>query len=274
MHSKKGFTLIELLVVIAIIALLMSILMPALNRVKEQARTLACTSNLKQWHMQATIYAEANDGKIWSGYGGTGYWWPWQLDEQLKDWKRNKTWFCPTATKPLTDEAGNSTNRFTITSAWGIYRENEGGNSAGPNGIAGSYGINGYALSITGATFEGNVPVRNGWRTISEGGGHEVPLFVDSLRFDLWPLPTNAPASNELAAWSTGSGFNMARCCINRHDGAVGCSFLDGTARKVPLKELWTLKWHKEFNTAGPYTTAGGVSPDAWPDWMRSLPEF
>jgi len=51
MGKRKGFTLIELLVVIAIIAVLMAILMPALNRVKEQGKRVVCMSNLKQLTM-------------------------------------------------------------------------------------------------------------------------------------------------------------------------------------------------------------------------------
>jgi len=56
MKSKKAFTLVELLVVISIIALLMSILMPALAKVREQARNTVCASNLRQQVIAMAAY--------------------------------------------------------------------------------------------------------------------------------------------------------------------------------------------------------------------------
>jgi len=209
MGEKRGFTLIELLVVIAIIALLMSILIPALAKVREQSRTIGCLGNLRQWGIVSTMYAEANSGKLWSGIGTTGWWWLFQLPDNLKDWKQNKTWFCPTATKLQVDENGVSAQVLNIFNAWGIYKDP----------------YQGYT----------------------------------------------APAQNEYAAWTD---YDMARCCINRHMGYVGCTFADASCRKVALKELWTLQWSKSFNTRGPWTQAGGVDASAWPDWIRPLKDF
>lgn len=72
MKKPKAFTLIELLVVIAIIAILMAILMPALNRVKEQGKRAACLGSLKQLALCWIMYADENDDKIVNGeaYGG------------------------------------------------------------------------------------------------------------------------------------------------------------------------------------------------------------
>lgn len=62
--QRKAFTLIELLVVIAIIALLMGILMPALQRVKEMARQQTCASRVRQQLLASIMYAEENNGKL------------------------------------------------------------------------------------------------------------------------------------------------------------------------------------------------------------------
>jgi hypothetical protein len=62
--------------------------------------------------------------------------------------------------------------------------------------------------------------------------------------------------------------------CINRHNGHVNTPFLDWSVRKVGLKELWVLKWHDEFDTAGRWTKAGGVKPEDWPLWMRSFRDY
>src|SRR5210317_946950 len=67
MRKQKGFTLIELLVVIAIIAILMAILLPALNRVKEQGKRAVCLSNLKQLSLAWILYADENDDILVNG---------------------------------------------------------------------------------------------------------------------------------------------------------------------------------------------------------------
>jgi len=61
MCRKKGFTLIELSVVIAIIALLMALLLPALELAKSQAKTVICQSNLQQWNDIWTMFFQETD---------------------------------------------------------------------------------------------------------------------------------------------------------------------------------------------------------------------
>ncbi len=60
MKTRIAFTLIELLVVIAIIAVLMGILMPALRKVKENARRISCVANLSSLSKDIQVYADGS----------------------------------------------------------------------------------------------------------------------------------------------------------------------------------------------------------------------
>ena len=63
-RQKSGFTLIELLVVVSIIALLVSILLPALGKAREQARITVCSSNLHQFNFAFLYYADDNEDRF------------------------------------------------------------------------------------------------------------------------------------------------------------------------------------------------------------------
>lgn len=67
MKKKRAFTLVELLVVISIIALLVSILMPALGKARFQAKVLTCMTNLHQWGQIINLYAAENNGRLPAG---------------------------------------------------------------------------------------------------------------------------------------------------------------------------------------------------------------
>jgi prepilin-type N-terminal cleavage/methylation domain-containing protein/prepilin-type processing-associated H-X9-DG protein len=68
--TNRGFTLIELLVVIAVIAILMAILMPALNRAREQGQRAVCLGNLKQLGLAGIMYADENNQRLVNVAGG------------------------------------------------------------------------------------------------------------------------------------------------------------------------------------------------------------
>ncbi len=281
MSKRRGFTLIELLVVIAIIAILMGILMPTLRKVKEQGNMIKCLGNLKQWNLIHAMYVQDNDGTFYSGDAtgsqDDGFWWIVQMAERYQSRIKNKVWFCPKSKGTLQDASGTPNNKLSIHTAWGIFtRATESQPRLCADGIAGSYAINGWVLNIGPGT-DGLTEGRqrsNHWKTPQVRGAAYVPLMAEALRFDLWPQPSQAPFASETAVWDTDNTNHMARACMNRHLGHVNISFCDFSARKVGLKELYTLKWHKAFNTAGRFTLAGGVTADMWPDWIRPYKDY
>jgi len=252
----RGFTLIELLVVIAIIALLMAILVPTLQRVKHQANAVACLSNLRQWGLYFSLYTEENNGyfhKGWNAPGERASSWmtvlrPYYINNQI-------LCCCPSATKPFAQG----------------YREPF---AAWTNDLNeyGSYGINLWVTNPPPGK-EGNKPAEFYWRSRDVRGAAKIPLFADDLHWDTRPHHTDEPPQFEGQRddWTTNA---MKMFCMNRHSGFVNSTFVDFSARKVGLKELWILKWHRKYDTAGPWTQAGLVKPSDWPQWMRRFKDY
>jgi prepilin-type N-terminal cleavage/methylation domain-containing protein len=85
--KKTGFTLIELLVVISIIALLLSILLPALRTAKDKAKELMCSSNIRSMGLALSMYENDYKGNpptiLWNPYNDRPNYWQGQLAQYL-----------------------------------------------------------------------------------------------------------------------------------------------------------------------------------------------
>jgi len=257
MRKLKGFTLIELLVVIAIVALLMAILMPALQRVKRQAKAVVCQTNLRQWGTIFSIYMDENDGHF--AYGDSSGQWRWILQQHPRE--RKLSVCCPEACDP--DKPAGTFGPW-------------GGSSLDSDYVMqkdyGSYGVNRWVYNRKKEWSDEGY-----WKGRNVIGASQIPLFLDCSWYGGGPLHyDNPPEYDGQTASGTGHwrGDNMRRFCLNRHNGTINGVFLDIAVKKIDLKQLWTLKWNCNFYTSGPWTKAGGVQPTDWPQWMRPFKDY
>ena len=268
MSRKRAFTLVELLVVIAIIALLMSILMPALARVRQQAKVVICQSNLRQWGAIFSMYTADNDGSFQEGWDNinTSNWWmdstkayyaagliPDEVDEF-------EIFFCPAAANKNKKAADGEVNFGVWDDRW-----------LQDKGYYGSYGINGWVENkLVDRDYPQMAPKR--WRTDRVSGAAEVPLFMDAPWIDCWPEHFDNPPDYDNMFWQQGE--QMARFCKNRHEGYINIVFLDYSVKKIGLKEMWRLKWNRKFELDNLWTAEGGVKPGDWPEWMHGFKDY
>jgi prepilin-type N-terminal cleavage/methylation domain-containing protein len=270
LRPKRGFTLIELLVVIAIIAILMSILIPAMSRAQKQARAVVCQSNLKQWGAIWVMYTDDNNGNFPTRMADSGRWINvlynyYSSDKNMNiNFRSAKMRVCPMAKKLALQEPGSGdvlTLGGDALTSWG--KLDLGRRPA--EGTWGSYGCNGWVY-VPGQDPLYGMPADDFWRTPNNvKGAFNIPLFLDCWFWDGWPLNGNQPPVGDGREYRRGGdGEAMNRFCINRHQQAINGLFLDYTVRKIWLKELWRLKWHKKFKTDATV---------AWPTWMASFKE-
>lgn len=107
--AEVGFTLVELLVVVAIVAALLAIAMPVVNRVRATAKSVVCTSNLRQVGLALNVYLEDSDGRMPTLANRESVNDPQPaIDTALFDGGESKVLACPADDRGLFDRTGTS----------------------------------------------------------------------------------------------------------------------------------------------------------------------
>lgn len=255
---------------------------------RRRAKEAVCRSNLRQWGIAFQKFTNDNDGYFinsddpyYSSNWRRGRWMLFLRRQYQGDFMPH-VYLCPEATRPP--------YRFEYDRCGGPFNAYGLGGSSAPVPVAkGSYGANAWIYKPTPAEIEdGDIqdrPVEWNWQTPHVQNADRIPVLADTMYLG------GGPISGDPAEYAPGLGIErsfpplfdgewsgaqaeMKHFCINRHNGGVNMLFMDWSVRKVGLKELWKLKWHREFNTDGPWTQAGGVRSIDWPEWMREFKDY
>jgi len=263
-NKRNGFTLPEVLVTISIIGGLMGMLLPAVQRVRRQAYTIGCRSNQRQWGIAFTV-----DDEPASYLDRFQPWLRVYMDyDRIKNnalrTDANDVYLCPSA-KKMGRSVPSLAPEYMNLQAW------DGSKSkAWAYKFMGQLFISSYSVN----DMREYLPKR---KTGSEERRSEVPILFDCT-FRLTGLQEGddpPPQYDDMPrAIPTYKDTRACGICIDRHNGGVNILFMDGSVRKVGLKELWTLEWNGDFNKTGPWTKAGGVQPHNWPEWMRKFKDY